>query len=540
MRKATVLTAAALIFLRFAGTAYGVGESLLSLGGASSWDDVDKRRGIAELGSIRPHAVLTLSSARSAEDPALDLALSFDEASPGLFADTTGHYRVEVSPALSAANYRWSRSGAGAALFSGDSSRQGPEEMTGAVAITPQSPEALFQGGRHFKDFTLEFWLYPLNMENGETLLSWTAARPTRQGDTAFQRIQCVVARNRLNWFFLDFFSSPDDGRQMTLSLSGSPTLPRSWSHHLIRFDSQTGLLEYLVDGCLEGVVYATTTGREGGEVYVPVAGEGGVMILGERFAGLMDEFRIYARLNETPLLSRYPRSGGRMETRPLDLGERNSQVLKVEALGGNFHPGQDREKAGGTMRNEYAGSGRLRFANDSMIQFFIRAADTPYQWTEDESEWLPFEPGTDFAGTIRGRYVQLAAAFYPSGDGEAAPYLDEIRVLYRRDDPPAPPSMVVAVARDGAVDISWRAVSDAEISGYLVYFGAASGEYFGKSALLGLSPVNAGKRTSLHIDGLENGALYYFTVASYDRDNPAGAGEFSGEVSARPLRMVE
>jgi hypothetical protein len=214
--------------------------------------------------------------------------------------------------------------------------------------------------------------------------------------------------------------------------------------------------------------------------------------------------------------------------------------VLKVEALGGYFYPAGQNPGAGGVMQNDYAGSGRFRFANNSMIQFFIRAADTPYHWTEDESEWLPFEPGTDFAGTVRGRYIQLAAAFYPSGDGEAAPYLDEIRVVYRRDDPPRPPSMVAALARDGAVDISWRASPDTDLSGYLVYFGAASGEYFGESALLGASPIDAGKRTSLRVDGLKNGTLYYFTVAGYDRNSPADAGEFSREVSARPLRTIE
>jgi hypothetical protein len=468
------------------------------------------------------------------------MALSFDEESPEGFADKTGRYRVAVSPALSAVNYRWSRSGTGAALFSGDSPRQGLGESVGPVTITPQSPEALFYAGQHFKDFSIEFWLYPLNMENGETLLSWSATRLTRQGDKTFQRIQCIAAKNRLNWSFLDFFSSPDDGRQMTLSLSGSPTLPRSWSHHLVRFDSHTGLVEYLVDGRLDGVAYATTTGRVGGEVYAPVGGDGGALVLGGRFAGLMDEFRVYSGYHQEPLLSRYPLAGGRIETRPLDLGERNSKVLKVEALGGYFYPAGPNPKAGGVMQNDYAGSGRFRFANNSMIQFFIRAADSPYQWTEDESDWLPFEPGTDFAGAVRGRYVQLAAAFYPSGDGEAAPYLDEIRVVYRRDDPPRPPSMVAAVPRDGAVDISWRASPDTDLSGYLVYFGSAPGEYFGESAILGVSPIDAGKRTSLRIEGLKNGVLYYFTVAGYDRNSPANGGAFSREVSARPLRTME
>jgi hypothetical protein len=540
MRKATVLTAMAIFFLQIAGVLYAVGEHTLYLGTESSWSAVDRRRGITELDSIRPTAVLTLSSVRPVDDPDLDMALSFDEGSPEHFADKTGHYRALVSPALSAVNYRWSRSGAGAALFSGDSPRQGMGKPGGPVTITPQSPEALFYSGQHFKDFSIEFWLYPLNMENGETLLSWSATRLTRQGGKTFQRIQCIVARNRLNWSFLEFFSSPNDGRQMTVNLSGSPVLPRSWSHHLIRFDSHTGLLEYLVNGRLEGVSYATTAGREGGEVYVPVAGDGGTLVLGGRFAGLMDEFRVYSRCYQTPLLSRYPLTGGRIETRPLDLGERNSRILKVEALGGYFYPAGRIPKAGGIMQNEYAGSGRFRFANNSMIQFFIRAADSPYGWTGDESEWRPFEPGTDFGGTVRGRYVQLAAAFYPSGDGEAAPYLDELRVVYRRDDPPQPPSMVAAVARDGAVDLSWRASPDTDTSGYLVYFGAASGEYFGESATLGASPINAGKQRTLRIDGLKNGALYYFAVAGYDRNSPADAGEFSREVTARPLRIIE
>jgi hypothetical protein len=499
--------------------------------------------------------VLTLSSARPGDDLSLDMALSFDEGRPDLFSDKTGHYRISASPALSAVNYRWSRAGTGAALFSGDSPVQALTAAAGPIIISPRSPEALLYSDQHFKDFSIEFWLYPQNMESGEQVVSWSATRRTRQGVNMFQRIQCSAAKNRLNWSFLDFFSSPDDGRQMTITLSGSPVLPRTWSHHLIRFDSNTGLLEYLVDGRLEGVSYATTTGREGGEVYSPVAGDGGALVLGGRFAGMIDEFRVYSRYNETPQLSKYPLLAGRIETRPLDLGERNSKVLKVEALGGNFSPG-GRNFSGGVMRNEYAGPGRFRFANNSMVQFFIRAADSPYQVM---SGWQPFEPGQDFTGDIRGRYVWLAADFYPSGDGEAAPYVDEIRVVYQRDDPPMPPSMVTAVARDGAVDVMWKASPDADVSGYLVYFGTSSGEYFGESAIHGVSPIDVGKQTSVRIDGLKNGALYYFTVAGYDQSTggratgsratgsraasgsmPANAGVFSREVSARPLRMVE
>jgi hypothetical protein len=89
-------------------------------------------------------------------------------------------------------------------------------------------------------------------------------------------------------------------------------------------------------------------------------------------------------------------------------------------------------------------------------------------------------------------------------------------------------------------VELSWRASPGADISGYLVYYGSSGGEYFGEDAGLGKSPINVGNRTSVRIDGLKNGVLYYFAVAAYDRMDPSYAGTFSREVSARPLRMIE
>ena len=78
MRKATVLTVMALLFLHGAGVLCALGERTLSLGAESSWSAVDRRTGVIELGAIRPTMTLTLSSARPLDDPSLDMALSFD------------------------------------------------------------------------------------------------------------------------------------------------------------------------------------------------------------------------------------------------------------------------------------------------------------------------------------------------------------------------------------------------------------------------------------------------------------------------------
>jgi hypothetical protein len=553
-------------FLSISGSLFGVDEKTITIGGNSAWDAVEKRNGIIELTRLRPRPVLALSSAAagktaSAENRSLDLALSFDEAGPELFTDQTGHYRVMVNSrpdpagnaALQAADRRWARAGTGAALFSGTGVSAGAGGTGSPLTIEPRTGDALFAPNNQIRDFTLEFWLYPLNMANGEQILTWISSRPLPRQDEAgaisggreyaFQRIQCIAVKNRLQWTFLDVFTGSGGSRHISLTLTGdTPVVPKTWSHHLIRFDSDTGLLEYLVDGKTGAIEYATSTRREGGEVYTPLMGEGGSFMLGNRFMGLLDEFKIYKTYTGSAETRKYSPRGGRIETRPIDLGEGNSGILKVEALGGRT------SVSGGSIQNDYAGydgpfSGReaFRFADDSALQFFIRAAGSPYSWTG--ADWRPFIPGTALAGDIRGRYVQFAVDFYPSGDCEASPYLEEIRVTYRPDEPPVPPSMVTAAARDGAVALNWKPSPDADTLGYVVYYGTSRGEYFGDGAVLGASPIDAGKRTSLRIDGLENGVLYYFAVAAYDRRDGADdrgeffhAGEFSREVSARPL----
>jgi hypothetical protein len=105
---------------------------------------------------------------------------------------------------------------------------------------------------------------------------------------------------------------------------------------------------------------------------------------------------------------------------------------------------------------------------------------------------------------------------------------------------------MVTAAARDGAVELSWRPSAGSDLGGYLVYFGTSGGEYLGEIVILNKgmtrSPIDAGNRTSLRIEGLTNGTLYYFAVAAYGLayrggGDGRGAGEFSREVAARPLR---
>jgi hypothetical protein len=537
---------------------FGVGEKTISIGASSGWEVMERRSGVTEAGFARPHPVLALASAANAGalgdysfdfidsiefiEPAVDLALSFDEENPLRFVDAKGRYLAAVSPELIRSGRPWTRAGEGAARFAGRPPVSGagvPAE--GPLVLRPKK-EALFGAGKLIGDFSIEFWLFPMNMENGEQILAWISSKPGSRGASITQRIECEAVKNRLQWTFLDLFSNADGTGGKSISLTGSVVLPRIWSHHLIRFNADLGLLEYLVDGRLEALEYTTSSGREGGGgVYVPMIGEGGRFVLGGRLAGIIDEFRIYSLYLESPALAKYPREGGRVESRTLDLGGRRSQVLKIEALGGRISEGTRNSRS--RLENVYAGNTSLRFADHSEIQFFIRVNDTPYRW--NDIPWVPVEPGTDLSGDLSGRYIQVAAAFYPSGDGETTPYLDELRISYRTAEPPLPPTQLSAIARDGAVELSWRASPGRDVGGYLIYYGTSSGEYFGNHAILGDTvpavkpPVDVGNKTAVRIEGLKNGTLYYFAAAAYSAADGGRLepGVFSREAAARPLQ---
>ncbi|GAB6393566.1 MAG: fibronectin type III domain protein [Treponematales bacterium] len=526
------------------GTLGAVGEKTLLLGGGAGWGAIETRRGVAETAGTRPHPVLALEPAweDGRKSAAADLFLTFDQSLPALFADETGNYRAVISPGLFGAAGAWARAGRGSARFVASAASDTDPGRDGPLVLRP-GKNALLASGSLTGDFSIEFWLYPLNLETGERVVTWTS---TLEGYD-LQRIRCVTVRNRLEWTFADFFAPPAgssaaSGRKDYV-LSSSPLLPRTWSHHLIRFDAHLGLLEYLVDGRLEALEYTTSTGREGGEVLVPRAGDDGSLVLGGRYTGLMDEFRVWAERREAAALARFPAAGGRAESRTLDLGY-GSRLLRIDAAGGETaHDGSPRA-------GRYAGRGNLRFADAASVSLFVRCSDDPYRW---EGGWQPFTPGGALPA-LSGRYVRVAADFYPGGDGSVSPYLEELALVYTGGAPPAPPVKVRAEGRDGAVEVSWEDAGDKSVAGYLVYYGEAPGEYFGAGAAVGgqvrPSPVSVprvetggeGSRVSLRLEGLRNGRLYYFAVAAFSdapgsaAASPAAPGPFSPEVTARPL----
>jgi hypothetical protein len=305
--------------------------------------------------------------------------------------------------------------------------------------------------------------------------------------------------------------------------------VPKTWSHHLVRFDAVAGMLEYIVDGRSESIVYATSTGRESSEVHTPVIGSGGRFLLGGRFSGLIDEFKIHGVHAERSSIQKYAPRGGRIETRAIDLGASLSGVVRINVSGGRT------SVRGLAVQNEFRENGRFKFSDDSQMNFYIRAGENPYLM--ENCPWVIFTPGADISNA-RGRYVQIAVDFYPSADGESSPYLERMNIVFIQGEPPLPPRNLTASANDGGVQLRWKQSPTAGTAGYLVYYSAVRGELFGNDSSLGPSPIDVGITNNIYIDGLKNGTLYYFRIAAYEFTGEANrnVGDFSAEAAARPL----
>mgnify|MGYP006272872035 CR=1 FL=1 len=512
----------ALLALAGGTPSYAVEEEIV-LGGEDGWRDLAI---LSNTGRVEGfHGTLDLVLASEGLEPtgSTDLFLPFD----GLpLYDRVGSYRIAVPEESELVSFRagnrrgdgrgvegqgveiteTARFGSGAALFTGG-------EM---VRLTP-AETTLFSPGSMVGDFAIDFWLYPNVINEGRSVVRWenslwNGTLPVPQS------VSASFVGQRLEWSVENLFLTPE-GETRTFHLRAArPLVPRRWAHHQLSYDASTGLLEYTVDGTPEAVTYATSTGREPGELLygrVGLYGSGDIVV-GAGINGILDELRLSRTRDPEVLRTTLTGGPGEVITRPFDLGLRGSVLTSVESIA---------ETPGGTE-----------------IQLFYRLADElagpmPRNGVDEQWRTVPASGNIDGA---RGRFLQLRALLLSGGDRETSPRLSQIRVRYEPVQPAPPPVQIDAVARDGAVRLNWSPVRVQGVRGFRVYYGTAPGRYFGSVAANGDSPIDAGSENSLLIEGLDNGVLYFFAVESYDRFGNGSVGELSREVSARPMRWRE
>ena len=454
------------------------------------------------------------------------LGLSDGEYSLGPDTDLLIHFNTTGNASLVAGNYRVASSdlvvqdqlkalGTGGGLFT---------ETARGLVLNPTGA-SLFQPGTHVGAFTLEFWFYSGAPREGGTILSWQGSSWTGR-DPLFQQLSARIVNRKVVWELQNFFVRGDESADnpgflgLPVQLSQRRDLvPRRWTHHMLRYDPDRNLLEYLVDGISEAITYVTDNRRESGTPYTPYVGELSepAITIGRELNGVLDEMRLSRQWIGEVFRRGVSQNSGSAVFRRIDLVYPGAELIGLEAR--SLEPG----------RTEV-----------NLFWFLSDLIESPEVW---DVRWRPAdESGSDASSPDRGRYLYLMAEFLPDGVDENRPGLHSISVDYRPDLAPPPPSGLSLRPVSGGIRVSWVPVVRGNPEGYKVYFGTRPGEYFGESATLGPSPLDAGSESYLDILGLDPGRVYYVRVASYNYSNNPVRGshipmQFSEEFAARPLR---
>lgn len=474
-------------------------EAVLNFGGKLGWNNLFYSNNVEQRNGKFGFQSIGLSSAPQGITETTDMYLSFD------FKDTveeTGAYSV-VSSSILHIEADKAKFGEGAALCDYNSGKE-------SLILKP-AKGAFFSGDKILKSFTIEFWLCPQTTESGSTILRWwTSLVDGRK--TMYQNIAASIFNNKLEWSFLNIWQDKNN-KGIDVRLSGkSNIIPEIWSHHLITYDENTGLLEYRMNGKSEAIVYMTDTGRENKHVLYSVLGYPSDVLIALNYSGLIDELKVTNFFTKfgmpweiSSLFEKYPQEGGRIETNIIDTGGDKSKPLFLKAS--------------------------YERPEQTDAEFFIRAADSPFNWNGTYPEWKSIRPN-EAIKNISGRFFQIACNIYPDADGLKSPLIHSFSLEYEKDSEPLPPVKIIARAGDSSVELSWAPSIDTDVKGYLIYFGNRRGEYFDEN-----SPIDVGNVTKYKIENLQNGKLYFFAIAAYDEDKGKHAGDTSKEVWARPLQ---
>ncbi|MBR5096996.1 MAG: fibronectin type III domain-containing protein [Treponema sp.] len=504
VKKINIFLCFCLAFLFGFGWNLSAESKSIVLGGKTGWPELLSKDGVTfGRGRFGYESVELATNARAVTCDT-DLLLDFEnfDTVRETFGDQSGHYAVQSNSLLRSPK---SVMGHHSALSRGN----------GTGLVLRGNPETFFGRSGGTGSWTIEFWLCPAIAENGERVFEWHSSRIVNNYVT-FQRIEAAFFNNRIQWNFTNIFDGmTDNGGEVNL-LSYSALIPNKWSHHEISYDEESGLLECKIDSRVEALKYITEGGREGKTIYQPVLGEVAPISIAPAYTGCVDDFRILSKVTDSSQpqnlnYDKYKIDGGRFESAPIMVNP--GSVMNSLQIVENVPP-------------------------QTEIRYYVRSGDNFYNWNDAKKapKWIRVKNGQDIKG-VKGRYFQIAADLFPDGAGRHTPSVTEIKINYTQVPPPIAPFKVKAVAGDGLVDLSWSYSVDENVGGYYIFYGNRPGEYLGTDANEGPSPIKVDNITSFRLTGLRNGAIYYFAVSTYAKDEAQISGNLSNEADARPGR---
>ncbi len=475
-------------------------NNVYTLGGKNGWNTFAEVTHISPTTGIEGYDSWQLAERQATVSGYTDVLITFNDR---YFHDMAGNYQVILPEPDAFIGVQTSERHGESILFRGN----------GGITLKG-GKNALFGKQGLTGSFTVSFWLKPGAVDSGEQIISWHSSR-NLSNYSLYQMIIASFEHNHLTWMFTNVFDQYSDENN-TVELQGKSILiPNQWSYHQLVYHSDTGLIEYLVDGRIEDMKFVTDSGRETGTIYPVHLGVVADLDICSSYTGYLDDFSILNAAIDTQnrqgdLFDRFEKSG-EFVTGIFEIAREGCKIASVQAV---------------EQVPDFTDTG-----------YYIRWSEQPYGWTDSNPEWHEIAQGESLLPLQDGykKYYQLKARLYSDGNAQYTPVVTGFSIDYQTRESLTAPYNCTAEAENGAVTLRWKAAPSEGVGSYLVYYGERPGEYLGTCAIEGESPIQLGNVTTATIHGLKNGTVYYFAVCARSEEEPIVTGPLSAEVAARP-----
>ena len=383
---------------------------------------------------------------------------------------------------------------------------------------------SIFKGSTfksQLKDFTIEFWLNPLTLMDGEVIFRYGG--PVLETDQliGYSGIVCKIQNRRLHWNLAHLFyplnqnpETENETENQMVQISGTRRLKQGkWQHHALSFQSIDGRIRYFVDGKLESEQVLTDSNQT---VLKLRFSSNSLLSIGTSFLGYIDEW-VISRIPKLPkpfLLTQpqkrkatpylqthnYKKTQGTVLSPVYDLGHPQAQLRKLNTRFQEFH--------GNVILLSYRMSPKS-------FSFDLPETVLPWQVLSRDTKlnrfWIPQNP--------KGRYFQWRAIL--KSEGKSTPILQEISFELHSPKTISPPQKLRAFTRNNSIQLEWFANLEENLKGYRIYFGFESGNYLIPQAPIWIDTQDLANpdKPSYLLSNLSQGQGYFFVIRALDQN---------------------
>ncbi|MGL5956348.1 MAG: hypothetical protein ACRC0X_07075 [Brevinema sp.] len=389
-----------------------------------------------------------------------------------------------------------------------------------SIILFPSSDSILKNNDTGIQNFTVTFDLYPYRTGEGtQYIVSYEGYYTNSISEIQKFGFNITIESGIIKYSFNNFFVDREGSSYSFILQEKEPLINTKWEQHTVVVDVAKSMIKIYRNNVEQDMVFVRQNRMFDGSRLYPSPQftqiENIPLTIGRNGLFSLDDFVIYRDV-VTNFMEHTPNKKLFFETEVFSISKNISSLheMSVDV----------------SLTNEYY---RLAY----------RISDSYFLPDTKNIPWVYINPSKkQFPGSqSQGKFIQWRVEYFtPIELSDQLFYIKDIFARFKETSDPGTIQVNSVLAKDGAIEISWRTLPNNLIASYEIYYGDRPNYYFGKAEISPESPVVIDvERSAISqnieyiLDGLDNEIPYYISIRA--KDIYGQYGSFSPEIMSRP-----